>query len=196
MKYFFHAFIIVLVAGCNNNPAETKLNSAHLDLPKHAQDLAINMAGRELRISKTFVLNETSETKEFSKSGTVFWKNELAILENIDLNSPQLIGAFDIEKGVQDQFSNLLIDKYSFAAKGDIGIKKLHVYYLEDPNNIRQIKAETATKNLISQSNSQLSIWINRYGEVLLIDSLEIISEDKTLMQPSRNYRSITTVER
>jgi hypothetical protein len=196
MRITFTAILFVLIAGCSNNSAEIKVFSTQLDLPKYAQELVNNMSGRKIRISKTFVLNELSETKVYSEPDSVFWIKELTMLANIDLNSPQLSGSFKIKKASKDQFSNLLIDNYAFSFKDDTGIKNLSVYYLDDPKDIRHIKAELTTKNLISQSNSKLSIWVNRYGAELLIDSLEIISQDKTLMQPVRNYRSITSVLR
>jgi len=196
MRLILATLTFIFIAGCTNKLAETNLNPTQLDLPKYVQELVKNMSDKHLKISKTFILNNKSETKIYTKSDSSFWRKELAMLEQLDLNSPQLSGTFEIEKGSKDQFSNLLIDKYSFTVKDGIGIKELLIYYLDDPADIRQIKAEITTKNLISKSNSQLSIWVNRYGEDLLVDSLEVISQDKTLMQPARNYRSITTVQR
>lgn len=195
IRSLFAILILTTLVGCTNNLAVNE-NSVQLDLPKFAQTLANNMANRPLNISKTFVLNEISETKIYTQSDTSFWVKELIILENIDLNSPQLNGTFEIVKGLEDQFSNLIIDKYTFTPENEIGIKKLLVYYLDVPGDIRHIKAELSTANLISKSSSELSIWMNRYGEDLLVDSLEVISTNKTLMQPARNYRNITKTQR
>jgi hypothetical protein len=195
IRSLFAVLIFTTLVGCTNNLAVNE-NSVQLDLPKFAHALAKNMANRQLKISKTFVLNEISETKIYSQSDTAFWVKELVLLENIDLNSPQLNGTFEIEKGLEDQFSNLIIDKYSFAPENEIGIKKLLIYYLDVPGDIRHINAELSNSNLISKSSSELSIWMNRYSEALLIDSLEVISTNKTLMQPARNYRNITKTQR
>lgn len=185
-------FIVALLIGCTNNRAVNELNSVQLNLPEFTRTLATNMAEVKLKISKTFVLNETSETKNYTESDSLFWTKELAILEKIDLNSPQLSGTFKVEKGLQDQFSNLLIDKYSFTTDTDLGISRMAIYYLDNPEDIRKISAEFSSNNFIAKSNSKFNIWMNRYGDNLLIDSLEIVSEDKTFMQPARNYLSIT----
>lgn len=187
---------LVLFVGCKNNLVVKESNSVQLDIPKFTQTLATNMANRKLEISKTFELNETSETKKYTELDSSFWTKELIILEKIDLNSPQLNGTFEVEKGMEDQFSNLLIDKYSFIVDTDVGINSLSVYYLDDATDIRQIRAELASNNFIAKANSKFSIWMNRYGDDLLIDSLEVVSQGKTLMQPARNYRSLTKTHR
>ena len=188
--------VLVLFVGCKNNLVVKESNSIQLDIPKFTQTLASNMANRKLEISKTFELNETSETKKYTELDSSFWTKELTILEKIDLNSPQLNGTFEVEKGIEDQFSNLLIDHYSFLDDSDIGIDRLSIYYLDKPDDIRQIRAELGSNNFIAKSNSKFNVWLNRYGDDLLIDSLEVISQDKTLMQPARNYRSLTKTHR
>jgi hypothetical protein len=142
-------------------------------------------------VIKSFWLNDETETKTINHADSSFWAIELAHLEQIDLNAPQLKGNLISFTGIEDSLSNLLINEYLINKK-EIPIKKLRVYYLDEPDNIRVIHAELNSDNFIAQSTSSIDLWLNRYNNKLLIDSLRIRGSDKIIMLEPKNY-TLTT---
>lgn len=186
-------FFLVALIGCTSEPKE-KAEAIWFDLPTLLDELVLNMDTKNHRTIKTFMLNHESETKEYESTDSSFWAIELAKLRGIDLNSPQLRDVLIINRDIKDNKSNLLIDEYQLPDDNSALLKKLHVYYLEDTSEIRQIYAELISDNLIANSQTKINLWVNRYSEKLLIDSVLIIGHDKTLMQPIREYQITTKI--
>ena len=190
MRLTIAIFILALI-GCKPEP-QHKLDAPVFDLPGFVDELILNMDSKNHSVTKTFSLNSDTETKQYDSSDSIFWARELAILKDIDLNSPQLRDVISINNNLKDENSNLLIDEYLVADDNTALFKKLSVYYLKESSEIRQVYAELTSDNLISKSSTKFNLWINRYNNKLIIDSLQIIGCDKTFMQPEREYHIIT----
>jgi hypothetical protein len=186
-------FIIVLLIGCKPD-SQNRVAVEWFDLPGLVDELVLNMDNKNHRAIKTFTLNRDVETKQYESSDSTFWARELAKLSGIDLNSSQIRDALQMKGNIKDYKSNLLIDQYLLPDDNMATLKKLNVYYLEDTSEIRQIYAELNSDNLISKSNTKINLWINRYSNILLIDSLQIVGCDKTFMQSEREYHSTTRI--
>ena len=180
-------FALVLTS-CEKKPV-SKIDNQWFDLPAFVSSLTLDMSQRGPLVSKTFELNNEIETKEFNNTDSAFWAKQLTVLREIDLNSPQLRGSIKGTEGLQDEQSYLLIDSYILESSIDVPLKKLSIYYLDEPSDIRKITAELDSDNFIAHSETKVDLWLNRYGEQLLIDSLIIIGEDITLMQATRCYQ-------
>ena len=181
---------LALIA-CKTEPQQ-KIEVLWFDLPNLVNELVLNMDNKNHRATKTFTLNSDTEIKKYDSSDSIFWARELAVLREIDLNSPQLRDVISINNNLKDENSNLLIDEYLVADDNTALYKKLSIYYLKESSEIRQVYAELTSDNLISKSSTKFSLWINRYNNKLIIDSLQIIGCDKTFMQPEREYHIIT----
>ena len=188
-------FIILLLSislfGCSQEP-QPGVSQLWYDLPNLVDELVVNMNTKNHKTIKTFILNSDTETKTFDSTDSTFWALELAKLKEIDLNSPQIRDVLSLKSSIKDESSNLLINEYMMPEGGTSSLKKLNVYYLNDTTEIRQIYVELNSDNLISNSGTKINLWVNRYDEKLLIDSLQIVGCDKTFMQPEREYRIIT----
>ena len=188
-------FIILLLSislfGCSQEP-QPGVSLLWYDLPNVVDELVVNMNTKNHKTIKTFILNSDTETKTYDSTDSTFWALELAKLKEIDLNSPQIRDVLSVKSSIKDESSNLLINEYLMPEGGNSSLKKLNVYYLKDTTEIRQIYVELNSDNLISNSGTKINLWVNRYDEKLLIDSLQIVGCDKTFMQPEREYR-ITT---
>jgi hypothetical protein len=182
---------IVTLFGCNHEP-QHKVEVTLFDLPGLVDDLVLNMDTKKHRATKTFTLNTDAETKQYGSSDSSFWARELSKLRGIDLNSPQIRDVLHINRNLKDENSNLTIDEYLLPDNNLAHVKKLRIYYLGDSSEIRQIYAELNSDNLMANSNSKINLWINRYNNRLLIDSLQIVGCDKTFMQPEREYTIFT----
>ena len=188
-------FIILLLSislfGCSQEP-QPGVSHLWYDLPNVVDELVVNMNTKNHKTIKTFILNSDTETKTYDSTDSTFWALELAKLKEIDLNSPQIRDVLSVKSSIKDESSNLLINEYLMPEGGNSSLKKLNVYYLKDTTEIRKIYVELNSDNLISNSGTKINLWVNRYDEKLLIDSLQIVGCDKTFMQPEREYR-ITT---
>jgi hypothetical protein len=182
---------IVTLFGCNYEP-QHKVEVELFDLPGLVDELVLNMDTKKHRTIKTFTLNTDSENKQYGSSDSSFWSRELSKLRGIDLNSPQIRDVLNINSNLKDENSNLTIDEYILPDNNLAHVKKLRIYYLGDSSEIRQIYAELNSDNLMANSNSKINIWVNRYNNRLLIDSLQIVGCDKTFMQPEREYTIFT----
>jgi len=191
MKLIAVVLMITTLFSCSTKPSEVKLQPNVFDLPSFIRDLRINMNDKKRPVIKSFRLNDKTETKTINSADSSFWALELGQLEQIDLNAPQLKGYLISNTGIEDSLSNLLINEYLINKK-EIPIKKLRIYYLDEPDNIRVIHAELNSDNFIAQSTSRIDLWLNRYNNKLLIDSLRISGSDKTIMLEPKNY-TLTT---
>jgi hypothetical protein len=185
--------LLLITLGCTPKP-EHKADSLMFDLPKLVDELVLGMDTKNHRAIKTFELNYDSETKQYESTDSSFWAIQLARLREIDLNSPQIRDVLNITTNIKDDKSNLLINEYLVSENNNASLKKLSVYYLNDTSEIRQIYAELNSDNLIANSTTKINLWINRYNDGLLIDSLQIVGCEKTFMQAEREYQITTRI--
>ena len=190
MRIIILLLTLVLI-GCKPEPQQ-KIELVWFDLPSLVDELVLNMDNKNHRVIKTFTLNSNTETKRYDSSDSIFWARELAILREIDFNSPQLRDEIIFNNNLNDDNSNLLIDEYLLPDDNTGPFNKLSIYYLKEPLEIRQVYAELNSDNLISKSNTKFNLWMNRYNKMLIIDSLQIVGCDKTFMQSEREYQIFT----
>jgi len=190
MRFTTLLFLVVLF-GCTTEPQQ-KAEAIWFNLPGLVDQLVLNMGNKNHQTTKTFALNFESETKQYDSTDSSFWAIELSKLREIDLNSAQIRDVLIYNSNIKDDKSNLLIDEYLMPENNIALLQKLSVYYLEETSEIRQISADLSSNNLIANSQTKINLWVNRYNDKLLIDSLQIIGYDKTLMRPEREYQIIT----
>jgi hypothetical protein len=193
MRLLILIFTITLF-GCQPQPQQ-EAKQLWFNLPGLVDVLVLNMSAQSRPATKFFRLNSEKEAKEYESSDSTFWATELAKLKEINLNSPQVRDIISIKRSIKDDKSNLLINEYSVAANNMTALKKLKIYYLTDTSEIRKIYAELSSNNFIEKSATKINLWLNSYNNQLLIDSLEIMVEDRTLMQSPREYTITTTTK-
>jgi len=191
MKRIIVYTFIILLLGCDTSlPQQT--NTHLFNLPDFTKKLIVNMSNRHPAVNKSFSLNGNKENKNINNTDSTFWSQELARLIDTDLNSPKYLGAISVTPKQQDPDSNLLINSYSLTNITKLPLKSLRIYYLNDTTEIRKIDLMMTSDNLINASETSISLWINRYNGILLIDSLKITGKDKTLFQGTRQYQGLT----
>lgn len=181
-------FSILLLLGCQENSTK-QTTPAYFDLPGFTNSIMANMALRRGNVTKTFVLNEQAETKDFIGTDSLFWSKELSWLLKTDLNAPKFRGALAVSLGQEDTKSNLLVDRIS-STNEDSEFREIELYYLDELSEMRIIRIKMGTKNFIATSRGQMTVWLNRYNDLLLIDSLVTSGRDKVLFQDERDYKS------
>ncbi|MEN8248568.1 MAG: hypothetical protein ABFS32_06525 [Bacteroidota bacterium] len=188
MRVIVLLFAIIVLSSCTDDVKSVKSN--WFDIPGLGIQLANNMSSRTPSVNKTFILNDVVESVNIDISDSGFWKQELSKLAEIDLNSPQVRGYIKLNSKIEDDNSNLLIDQYTLAEGSNSPIEKISLYYLDDPAELRQISISLNKSNLVTQSSTELNIWLNRYQKSLLIDSLKLKHHEKIIMQSPRDYEN------
>ena len=180
---FFNLF------SCTNKP-QPRISPNWFDLPKFIDELVINMDEIDLTVKKTVNLNNVLETKHIEHADSSFWAKELSGLSAIDLNSPQIRDEVVFSSSNKDTNSNLLLDNYIMSDRNGMPLKNISIYYLEESSDIRQIHVELYSQNPIAKSATVLNVWINRYQDKLLIDSLSLSGENDIIMQSPVTYNN------
>ena len=188
MKKVAALFLSMVLLGCSTEPQHAGTTS-HFNIPQFVDDLVLNMSGQKLTVSKTFTLNGNTETKKINPIDSAFWARELSRLKEIDLNAPQYRDNLIITNQ-PDSLSNLQVRVYTLKEQKNIPLQSLAIYYLQEPAEIRQVKLELATNNFIASTKTSCALWLNRYGDKLLIDSLKITGADDMILQAARSYRA------
>lgn len=180
--------LILLFTGCSEDINSVKNN--WIDIPNLSAKLVKNMSVKSPSIQKVFILNGASEFKNLEITDSVFWKQELTKLKDIDLNSPMIRDNIKLKSNLKDNKSNLLIDQYTTGNESKSVLKEVLIYYLDEPSELRKISIRLSESNIVSKSDTEFNLWLNRYQNMLLIDSLMIISNEKTILQAPRKYRN------
>jgi len=192
-KIFFLLFIIM--AGCKPTDSQSDINQ-YFDLDSFVHQLIVNQTTvGNYHVIKTSVANGVEEHTEIEKTDSLFWVTELTPLIKADINKPSLVDAYKISDGLKEQNSNLQKLVYSEKPETNADVIRLEIKYLDNTNDVRQVVAWTGTQNPVYSAKQKIDLWVNRYKNTLLIDSLSVKGYNKTLLQDSLLYQSKTIVK-
>ena len=179
---------LLIAAACQpNKVSQSEIN--FIDFPAFTNSILENMHSRSADVSKTFVLNDSSEAKTISSTDSIFWSKELELLRKVDLEAPRYRGALEISERNNDSNSNLVFDRVT-TTDTKLELQSIELYYLEERSQVRKLELSFKSDNFIANSNNQLTIWLNEYDDQLIIDSLITIGQAKVLFQEERVYES------
>ena len=187
---------VFLWIGCQ--PIETQTNSTdkYFDLPHFSQELLKAQINTKSKVVKITQVNKVEEKNNINKADSAFWATELSPLLNEELNRPSLIDAYSIQNDIPEQTSNLLKTVYTALPNTHTDIKWLEIKYLDTPKNIRQITARFRSENSVYTTEQVVNLWVNKYGNLLLIDSINTQGYNKTILLDSMKYCSKVVVIR
>lgn len=192
MKKVILLLVIFAVAGCS--PDVKTIESNWFNLPEHIELLVNNMGNKTPSVRKSFNLNGVLESKTFNAYDSGFWVQEFAKLTSLDLNSPQIRDYVELSSGIEDNNSNLLIDYYAVTEESKSALKEVYLYYLNSTSDLRQIKVVLNESSLVTSSRIDISIWLNRYQNLLLVDSMKTKGVEKMFLQSPRKYENTIKV--
>lgn len=192
MRLIVSIILILVFAGCTREIKSEK--TEWFDIPSLSTQLVKSMSNAAPPVEKEFEFNGVSELMRIEDSDSIFWKQELNKLTEVNLNSPLVRDHISLKSATKDSRSNLLVDQYIIESESKSTLNEVLLYYLDDPSEIRQISVRFKESNMISDSETMLNIWLNRYQDILLIDSLSLNSHEKTVLQSPRDYTNKLTV--
>ena len=184
--------LILVFSSCSEEVKTVR--TEWFDIPDLSNRLIMNMSDAGPSIHKEFIFNGESESRRIDETDSSFWRIELAKLAEINLNSPMVRDYIDLKAASRDNYSNLMVDQYKIDHASKSSIKEVLIYYLDVPSEIRQIHVRFNESNLVFKSETEIDIWLNRYQDLLLIDSLSFSSREKTLLQSKRDYTNKLSV--
>ncbi len=180
--------VFIVIVSCQQDPG-TYVAEEYFDLPRFTGKIITAMASQNGAVSKTFILNDKSETKELVKLDSAFWANELKYFLTTDFNNPKYINSIEFSKRIPDSSSNLFIHRIT-RIEDDIDLNKFELYFLDTEDDIRMINLVLDSKNLLTSSKIEVTVWFNEYQDILLLDSLVFVGRDKVLFQKERLFES------
>ena len=183
---------ILIITGCSGDIKSEK--TVWFDIPGLSNQLVKSMSVAAPTVEKEFEFNGVSESLRIEVSDSSFWKQELAKLTETNLNSPSVRDYIALKSAARDHRSNLMVDQYIIESESKSSLNEVLIYYLDVPSEIRQISVSLKESNLITDSETVINIWLNRYQDILLIDSLSLSSHEKTILQAPRDYTNKLTV--
>lgn len=188
----------ISVIGISFQPVSTNqvAKGKYFDLASFTQILVENQVVANTHITKTTNVNGVEEIIEIGKADSLFWTTELFLLLNANINKPSLIDSYSIEKDINEETSNLLKTIYTALPEAKTEIKKIEFKYLNTQNEIRQVLAVINTKNSVYSTKQTVEMWVNKYGNKLLIDSLVTTGYNKTILLDSMRYSSKVVVRK
>lgn len=189
-------FISLFIFGCQPLSSQKEIKPVYFDMPGFSQELLASQVMAKSKVVKRTVVNGAQEKQDIAKADSSFWATELYLLINENINKPSLVDAYTIQKDVSEDSSNLKKTVYTALPESNAVIKKLVIKYLNNPSEIRQIFAEVSNSNSVYTTHQTFELWVNKYENQLLIDSLINIGFNKTILLDSMTYSSKVVVVR
>jgi len=185
------ATFVILWFGCRPADPYQDVEYQNFDLKALVQQLIENQASvKNYTVHKISTANGIEEQSEIGTPDSLFWEKELTPLLKADINKPSLKGVYKISDGVADQKSNLQRLVYAALPSANADVMRLEIKYLDNASEVRQVIAWISTKNPVYDSKQKISLWVNKYNNRLMIDSLSIKGFNKTIMQDSLIYQT------
>lgn len=186
MRLVVLSVLTLIFTGCTEDVKSVK--TEWFDIPGLSNQLVRSMGESGPQVHKKIEFNGISESRQIDFADTSFWKQELAKVTETNLNSPLVRDYIELKSSSQDNYSNLKVDHYTIDSESKSLIKEVLIYYLDVPSEIRQISIRLNESNLVFQSETEIDLWLNRYQNLILIDSINVNSHEKTILQAPRVY--------
>ena len=194
MRLSYFALIVTISFGCEPPNTVSKSDYEYYDVTGFAAELIANQSTASKSAVKTVDINGEFETKTIEQPDSSFWAIELSGLLSIDLNKPSLFDAYSVQDRQQDDSSNLLFDAYYAKNPESTEVKSINIYYVEEKQEVRKIEFKAGNTNLLLKESQNFSIWINRYNDKLLIDSVKTTVKSQQLGGKANQYIISTVV--
>lgn len=144
-------------------------------------------------LHKEATLNGADEDKTLHLD-SLGWENELKIFREADIDKPAFHGSYDIIKGEQDVFSNLLYDEYIPQNPENLPVKSFRVYYLHSPDVLKKIEIRIKDKNELFSTESSLSMSFDERGDLSVLSFYEVKGSQKLTLNDSVHYSMNSTL--
>ncbi len=178
---------LLLAMSCAQEPPRQE-QPRWFDLPGTLHEVIDNTVAASTAVEKTFILNGRQEQHLYEPADTAFLHAELSKILQVDLNGLGYREALQVRQAQPDTASNLLYDEYRPAPGNHLPLVFVRVYYLQQPTELRRLSLLLERDNLLAGSRWQADIWLNRYNNRLLIDSVCLHGADNMLWQKPRQY--------
>ncbi|HMP99366.1 MAG TPA: hypothetical protein PKC24_06260 [Cyclobacteriaceae bacterium] len=143
------------------------------------------LAAGNFVLEKTASLNGVQEHSSTSLD-SAGWARELDIIRRADINKPAYSNAFKISIS-DDLNSNLKLKTYQL--QNDLPVKSLKIYYLNDVNEIRRIRASIEEETRVFVNDKEILLEFDIINNQLLLKKYLIEGKQKMILGDSTYYR-------
>ena len=188
MKYNqFTIVLAILLISCNTDAPQTRI-SEYYNLDSLVNSQINLLSADQVTVQKKVTLDGENEeiSSELSKEQ---WKDELKLFVDADMNVPSLSGVYECKCGMNDKYSNLLIDKYfPKNGKDKSRIRLFEVYYFEEISKVRKILIEEKEENELYFSSRRLVMNFEINQNRMMLSSWTIEGLQKLLFKDTVSY--------
>jgi hypothetical protein len=173
-----------LLTSCNQTTPE-KVLYYPMDSLVRAQAYYLSEARAVL--NKQAEINGQEESNSFTPNDTTAWLHELDIFTELKtINKPINRGSYQVENGVPDTRSNLLIRSYTTTK--DLPVAYLKIFYFESPSKIKKIEALFREENTLLVGSRLLVMEFNEVYNKTVLASYSIEGGQKMFLGDSVQF--------
>ena len=176
--YFFFLSIITLSCG-DIKPQKT---DAYFSMDSLLDAQIEYLLANNLSLQKIAIANADTAEALISPD-SLQWANEFEVLRALDINKPALIGRYELVKK-PDPNSNLQLISYQ-AKSDELEVQQFDIYYLNNPQNIKWIKANSKEHNSIFTASKEAELEFDKSNGQWLLKSVSIRGFQKMILQDS-----------
>jgi hypothetical protein len=183
-SFWVVAVVTALMFSCSVKRTE-KAGYFAVDSLLHAQVNILHSYNATIR--KTASLGDTSDVNTYKPGDTIAWKNELAILSEIDaINKPTNKGLYLVDKALTDPRSNLKVNV--FTATENLPVHSLRIFYHNSPANIRKIEAVLREDHSLYTSRKNLNLEFQDIDQHIVLTGFSVSGMQKMYLKDSVQY--------
>ena len=142
------------------------------------------LSANEVTLNKTAIINGKEERSTI-RPDSLLWANEFDILRKADITRPAYNNAFKITEE-EDLQSNLKILRYE--AKGELPVKTMWIYFLEDKSDLRRIKVTIEDDTKIFSNDKEILMNFEKIQGVTVLKNYEIRGKQKMMLSDTTLY--------
>lgn len=162
------------------------VSQKYFDIDSLVDNQLIYLNKAQATLTKTASIDGDSDTATFRPDSTT-WANELEVYRQLDLiNKPVYAGAYEIEDGVKDVNSNLLVK--SFKAKKSVPIRSFKLFYQGKPEKLRKIEAQLIEQNTLYYTARKFFIELDEVNGKLLLNKTRVEGVQKMILRDSVSF--------
>jgi hypothetical protein len=172
---------------CVSNVDTSVSENTYFDLDSLISSQILLLVDLDPEITKDASLGDQKEQAGM-RLDSLGWEKELKVFRDANINKPAYRGLYQVSKGIDDSYSNLLYDSYLLKNEGHLPVKDLRVFYLEEVLNVKKVEVELNENNELFESKRSLVLEFEEIRDKPVLRSYVVKGEQKLTLNDQVNY--------
>lgn len=180
MRHLSLILFSILIVSCGD--IKPQKASAYFSMDSLLDAQIEHLLANDFKLQKRAVANADT-AKALISPDSLQWANEFEVLRGFDINKPALIGRYNLEEK-PDPNSNLRLITYQ-AKSDELEVQQFDIYYLNQRDNIKWIKAKSREQNSIFSASKEVELEFDKSDGQWLLKHVLIKGYQKMILQDS-----------